>query len=345
LPVPDAHQLVFVYNSYPKAGADRVGAAVPDYYDRVEAVPALESISLFRTSGATLGADKGAQQLKSVLATASFYELTRVQPVVGTLLTEADSEEGAPRRVLLSFATWQQRYSGDPAVVGREIRLNGNPTTVAGVLPRDFTFLWNDVEIFLPAVFSAREKSIDGRHSNNWNMVGRLAPQASVTQVQQQLDALNAANDERFPSFKPLLRDAGFFTAAVSLQDDLVRDLRAVLFLLWGGVLLVLLIGAVNIANLVMVRASARHRELATRHAIGATLTRLRTEVLTETVLLSLAGGMAGVVLGWWALSAVPLLGLCLHMISFSICYLKHPNPIPVLFPTPISHANCIARG
>ena len=310
LPVPEADRLVQVYNSYPNAGAERAGAAVPDYFDRLKAVPALEVQSVFRQSGATLGADKGAERLKTVVSSASFFRMLQVQPVIGTLFTENDEAEGAPRRVLLSHAMWQRRYAGDSSIVGREIRLNGNVTTVAGVLPADFKFLWNDVDVFLPAVFTAREKSDDGRHSNNWGMVGRLAPGASVEQVQQQLDALNAANDERFPQFKQILKDAGFHTVAANLQQDLVRDLRAVLYLLWGGVLLVLLIGVVNIANLVMVRASARNRELATRHAIGASLTRLRGQVLTETLLVALVGGVAGVVLGWWALSAVPLLGL-----------------------------------
>ena len=310
LPVPHADRLVFIYNSYPNAGAERAGAGVPDFFDRLTALSALKDQALFRTSGATLVADKGAERLKTVVATPSFFRLTQVKPVVGTLFTDAESEEGAARRVLLSYATWQQRYSGDSAIVGQEIRLNGNPTTVAGVLPAAFTPLWNDIDVFLPAVFSARDKSDSSRHSNSWGMVGRLVPGASVGQVQQQLDALNVANDERFPQFKQILKDAGFTTVAVSLQEDVVRDLRPVLYLLWGGVLLVLLIGAVNIANLVMVRASGRSRELATRHAIGATFGRLSRVLLTETVLLSVVGGVAGVLVGWWALSAVPLLGL-----------------------------------
>lgn len=310
LPVPEADRLVLLYNSYPNAGAERAGAAVPDYFDRLEAVPALAEQALFRTSGATLGDDAGAERLSTVVATPSFYRLVRVQPILGTLFTEEDAAEGAAPRVLLSYNHWQQRYAGDADVVGREVRLSGTLTTVAGVLPRDFTFLWNDIDVFLPTSFSAAEKSDDSRHSNNWGMVGRLAPGETVARVQQQVDALNAANDERFPQFKQLLHDAGFHTVAVPLQQDLVRDLRPVLYLLWGGVLLVLLIGAVNIANLVMVRSSGRSRELATRHAVGASFGRLSRQLLSETLLLSVIGGGAGILLGAWALKAVPLLGL-----------------------------------
>ncbi len=310
LPVPDAGRLVHVYNSYPNAGAERAGAAVPDYFDRLRDVKALDTQAMFRQSGVTLGADGGAQRLKSVVATPSFYRLLQAGPVAGTLFSDADGEDGATRRVLLGHAIWQQRYGGDPAIVGQEIRLNGDVHQVAGVLPADFTFLWNDIDVWLPTRFTAREKSDDGRHNNNWQYVGRLAPGAAIAQVQQQLDAVQATNDERFPNLKQILKDAGYHTVAVGFQDDTVRELKPVLYLLWGGVLVVLLIGCVNIANLVMVRASTRAREMATRHAIGATMGRLSAQLLTETVLLAVCGGVLGVLLGWWALSAVPLLGL-----------------------------------
>jgi predicted permease len=283
---------------------------VPDYFDRLRDIKALAVQAMFRRSGVTLGAEGGAERLTAVIATPSFYRMVQVAPVAGTLFTEQDGDEGATRRVLLGHAIWQQRYASDPAVVGREIRLNGNVHVVAGVLPKDFTFLWSDVDVWLPTQFTAVEKSDERRHSNNHQYIGRLAPGASLEHVTQQLDALQAANDERFPNFKQILKDAGFKTVAVNLQQDTVRELRPVLYLLWGGVLLVLLIGCVNIANLVMVRSSARHRELATRHAIGATMARLGRQLLSETILLAVVGGGLGVLLGWWALSAVPLLGL-----------------------------------
>jgi predicted permease len=310
LPIPEADRLVLVYNSYPNAGAERAGAAVPDYFDRLRDLKTLDVQSMYRRSGVTLGSEGGAERLTAIMATPSFYRMVQARPIAGAIFTEQDGEHGAPRRVLLGHALWQRKYGGDTTIVGRDIRLSGETYQVAGVLPKDFQFLRNDVDIWLPASFTVEEKSDDSRHSNNWQYVGRLAPGASISQVQQQLDALQTANDERFPKLKQILKDAGFHTVAVGFQEDVVSDLRPVLYLLWGGVLVVLAIGCVNIANLVMVRASARAREMATRHAIGATMGRLATQLLSETVLLAAVGGAFGLLLGSWALSAVPRLGL-----------------------------------
>jgi predicted permease len=310
LPVPDADRLVLVLNGYPNAGAPRAAAAVPDYFDRLTGVTTLEEQSLYRRTGVTLGAVGGAERLVAVQATPSLFRLTGARPVVGSVFSESDGEAGAVRRVLLSHAMWLEKFGGDAGVVGREVRLSGNVHLVAGVLPADFTVLWNDIDVWLPTQFTAEEKSDNSRHNNSWTMIGRLKEGASLTQVQQQLDALKTANDERFPQFRQILKDAGYRTDAYMLQADLVRELRPVLYLLWGGVAFVLLIGCVNIANLVMIRSSGRAREMATRHAIGASHGRLGRQMLSETMLVSTVGGALGIMLGWWALSAVPTLGL-----------------------------------
>jgi len=310
LPVPNAERLVLILNSYPNAGAPRAAAGVPDYFDRLAGVTALEDMALYRRGGVTYGAEGGAERLVSVTATPSFYRLTGAMPSLGGLLTDGDAEEGAPRRVMLSHGLWQRKFGASPSAVGQEIRLNGNVHVIAGVLPPSFTVLWNDIDVWLPTRFTSDEKSDNARHSNNWTMVGRLATGASLTQVQDQLDAINATNDERFPQFRQILKDAGFRTDAFMLHADLVRELRPVLYLLWAGVAVVLLIGCVNIANLVLIRSSGRAREIATRHAIGASHGRLGRQILSETVLISVVGGGLGILLGWWALAAVPSLGL-----------------------------------
>jgi len=245
-----------------------------------------------------------------VQATPSLFRLLRARPAQGSLFQDADGEPGNELKVILSYGLWQSRYAADPAVVGRDMRINGRQFTIVGVMPADFQFLWADVSLWTPLAFTPEDKSDDNRHNNSYQMIGRLKPGASVEQAQQQLDAINKANDARFPQFRQILADAGFHTEAVRLQDDLVREIRPVLYLLWGGVLFVLLIGAVNITNLVIVRSSARQRELATRHAVGASIGRLATQLVTETMMLSIAGGIAGLALGRWALALVPVLGI-----------------------------------
>ncbi|MEZ5316203.1 MAG: ABC transporter permease [Vicinamibacterales bacterium] len=310
LPIEGASDLVLIYNSYPNAGAPRVGAAVPDLYDRREAVPALVDQTLLRREGTTFGDTEGAQRLNTLRATPSFYRLAHMVPVTGQVFSEADAEPGQPARAVLAYGFWQRQFGGDRSIVGQTIRLSGQPVTVIGVAPADFTFLWDDIDVYQAVAFTPEQKSDEQRHSNNWQMVARLAPGATITQAQQQIDALNVRNDERFPNFKQLLADAGFHTVVVSLQDDLVRDVRPVLYLLWGGVLFVLLIGGFNLANLAMVRASARTREMATRHAIGGELGRLARQLFTETLLLAVVGGVIGMLLGWWAVTWVASLDL-----------------------------------
>ena len=309
LSVPEPDRLVLLYNSYPRAGVERAANGVPDYYDRLRDVDALEEIALYNTAGMTIGIGGDPQRLRGMLATPSLLRMLNAQPVEGRIFTDAEGEEGNDQKAILTHGLWQQLYAGEPAV-GQEIRIDGTVREIVGVLPPRFEFLDPEIRVWIPVAFNAEDKSDDSRHSNNWSMLGRLRPGASVAQVQQQVDALNARNLDRFPNLKEILVNAGFHTIATSLQDDLVRNIRGTLYLLWGAVALVLLIGVVNVTNLVLVRATGRAKELATRHALGAGLTRLTRQLLTETVLLTLVGGAAGAAIGGWGIDALAALGL-----------------------------------
>jgi predicted permease len=310
LPVPHADRIVMFHNNYPKAGAVKGSTGVPDYFDRRAQTDVFDELALYRRQGATLGAKDGAERIVTLRATPSFFRLVSAAPILGGTFTEADGEEGHDQEAMLSYGLWQREFGGASDVVGRHVLLSGNAYDVVGVLPADFTFLDNDVDVYLPAAFSAQERSDASRHTNSWNMIGMLTPGVAIERAQSEIEAINHRNDQRFPQFRQALRDAGFYTAVDRLQDDVVEDVRAVLFLLWGGVLFVLLIGCLNIANLVLVRASGRTREMATRLAIGAGVGRLGRQLLTETLLLSIVGGAVGLFAGWWALRLVPALGL-----------------------------------
>jgi len=311
LPFSGPDRLVRLSNKYPGAGVDADGAnGVPDYFDRLKAMPALEALAMFRQTGATLNGPTGdAERIQSMLVTPSFFRVLRVQPFRGQLFTDEQGEVGHEKVVVLTYGFWQRTFAGKDDAIGKDLRIGGEPYTIIGVLAPGYRFISADIQLLRPAAFSAREKSDESRHSNNWQQFGRLKPDANLNAAQAQVDAINAANLERFPQWKEILTNARFHTDVVDFQSNLVKAARPTLTMLWGGAIFVLLIGCVNVANLVLVRASGRLRELATRSALGATFSRLARQSLTESVLLATMGGAAGVGLGWWALKAAPFLG------------------------------------
>lgn len=311
LPFEEANRLVTVHNSYPGAGAEKGYNSVPDYFDRLRDVTAFDELAVYRETGTTLGgqSDGEAERLTSMVVSPSFFRVLRVQALRGSLFREEDAEPGNERKIVLSHGLWQRKFGGGDDAIGRDVRVNGVLHTIIGVMPETFRFVEPDVQLWTPAAFTAANQADDQRHNNSWQQVARLGPGATLEQAQSQIDALNARNLERFPAVRQLLIDVGFLTRVSSLQEDLVAGTKSTLFLLWGGVLVVLLIGCVNVANLVSVRASTRVRELATRSAMGATLGRLTRQLLTETIVLAAAGGALGLLLGSWALSAAEMLG------------------------------------
>jgi predicted permease len=302
LPFAGSERVVLTYNSYPQAGVIHADSGVPDYYDRLRDVTAFEQIAMFQDRGLTLGGEGSASRVDAAAVTPSFFPLLGARALRGRLFRAEDGEVGGEHKVILSYALWQRLFAGSAAAVGRDLRINGVPFAIVGVMPADFLFLRADTQLWVPLAFTVQEKADASRHSNNWTMIGRLGPGATVEQAQQQIDALNAHNLERFPAMKQALIDAGFHTVAVPLQQELVSSIRPVLYLLWGGVVCVLLIGCVNIANLALVRASGRLRELATRQSLGAGHLRIARQLLIESALLTAAGGLGGLLLGRFVL-------------------------------------------
>jgi predicted permease len=310
LPVPEPGRLVLIHNSYPGAGVERASNGVPDYFDRLRETDVFEEQALYNTRGVTIAMDGQPQRITGMVARPSLLRILKVAPARGRIFTEEEGEKGTDTKVVLTYSLWQRLYGGSDAAVGSQLRINGVAHEIVGVLPAGFRFLSTNADLWLPLSFTPEEKSDDARHSNNWSMVARLKPGATIARAQQQIDALNARNMERFPQFREILTNAGFRTVVKSLQQDVVESVRPTLFLLWGGAVFVLLIGGVNITNLVLIRSTARLRELATRHALGAGMGRLTRQLLTETVLLTMAGGLLGLVTGYFGLSLLTGLGI-----------------------------------
>jgi predicted permease len=311
LPVPDSERLVLMSNTYPKAGADGLGSSgIPDYYDRIRDVAVLEDQAVYQTRTMAIDQNGTPARVLAMIATPSLFHLIRATPQIGRTFSDPEGEIGNERRVILSYALWQSAFGGDTQIVGKDVRINSQPYTIVGVMPRGFLFMEPDVMLWIPAAFTPAQKSDEQRHSNNWRNVGRLKPGATLQQAQSQVDALNAANMERFPQYKQLLINAGFRTVVTQLQDFLVRDVRQILYLMWGGALFVLLIGAVNVANLVLVRSRVRIKELATRLALGARRARVARQLVVESVLLTMVSAAIGLFFGYVALRFLTALNL-----------------------------------
>jgi predicted permease len=309
LPVPRAEEILVMSNQYPKAGAARsTNSGAADYYDRLKEVTVFQQQAMFDFGDQTVDLNGTPEKIHGMVATPSLFRLLEVAPAIGRAFNDGEGEVGAEQKVILSDGLWRQMFAGSPDAIGKELRLNGRPYTIVGVMPHDFRFVDSEVRLWVPLAFTPEQKV--ARHSNNWYDVGRLKPGATVQQAQAQVDALNRANDERFPQWKEILKNAGFHTSVEPLREILIRDVRGSLYLLWGGAVFVLLIGAVNIANLALARFTLRRKEFATRLALGAGRGQITRQVVLENILVCGLGGLAGVGLGAGLLQSMMAMGL-----------------------------------
>jgi predicted permease len=308
LPVPNADRIVLMSNRYPKAGAgDLNTSSIGDYYDRLTSVTALDSHALFRSADQAIDIGDTPEQVTGMAVTPSLFPLIGVGAGHGRTFTTEEGEIGHEHKVILSHALWQNLYGGAAGAIGRELRIGGRPYTIVGVMSAGFNFVDPAVRFWIPLAFTPEQKST--HHNNNWYHIGRLKQGATVAQVQAQVDAQNAANLQRFPEFRDVLINAGFYTKVEPLRDMIVRDVKPALYLLWGGAIFVLLIGVLNLANVVLARSVVRRKEIATRLALGGGRGQLVRQFVTEHVLIATTGGTAGLLLGAALLRSLALIG------------------------------------
>lgn len=309
LPFSNADRLVSIYNTYPKAGVENDGSSLTNYYERRGNVAALESLSIYMERAETVGDPGALEQEEVIRISPEFFATLGVNPVIGRSFTE---EETAAQTnvVILTDAFWRQRLDGDRNVLGREIRINGIPRTIVGVLPPDFRFLSSEGRVLLPIKSDVDQRGAKARHSGGGgtHMIARLKPGATIAEAQAQIDAHNAEVEKDDPEAK-MMAEAGFRSPVVGLHADHVRSIRPTLLLMQVGVLFLLLIGAVNLVNLLLIRASGRAKEMAIRQSMGASRSQVVKQVALETVSLTFAGGMLGVLVGMWGIHLLQILG------------------------------------
>ena len=305
LPYPDADRLVFVWNTYPKMGLDKAAVSIPDYIDRKTQAPAIEDAALFTGSSLNLAEGGQAELIRALAVTPSFFSTLQRQPMLGRPFTEAEATPGANKQMILTYALWQSRFGGDERLVDRDIRANGEAYKVVGVLPPDFELPGRDIKALTPFAFTAQQMSDAGRGNEFSQMIARLRPGATIEQANSQFGTILARNLERLPQSADFVKTSGFSGFAIAMRDELVGDTRKPLIVLQAGVLLVLFIACANVANLLLMRATGRGRELAIRTTLGAGQWRLVKQMLTEGVVLSLIGGTAGLLVGYLGAQAL----------------------------------------
>jgi len=298
LPFPESDRLVMVWEKNPR-GIDRNSVSPPNFTDYRQGSKAFSAMAAFYESGANLTGTGDPEHLVSALVTPEFFEVLGVRPVVGSGFRAARGDTDIPEAVL-SYGLWQRRFGGDPGVVGKTLRIDDKLFTVSGAMPESFRFPSRDAALWVSMPRSYFQTS---RQAHFLSTVARLKSGTALPQARAELDTLAAGLARAYPT-----SNRGWGVTLVSLKEQVIGEVRPSLLVLLGAVGFILLIACVNITNLLLARSTRRRGEIAIRTALGASSTRIGRQLLTESVLLSLLGGMAGLLLCWGALAALKIL-------------------------------------
>jgi len=317
LPYPNPDRLAILWLRSPGIGIPQDWPSPGQYHDIVTQNRVFQDTALVIGDSYTLTDRAKAIKVDGIQATSSLLPMLGAKPLLGRIFLPEEDQLGQPKTVVLTYGLWQREFAGDPNVVGRAITLDGQTHTVIGVLPASFRLNHEVIptvggidkpEFFMPPPDDAKNPANYG--SENYNILARLKPGVTMRQAQSDIDVIAARLREQKH------RDRSFTISVVPLTEQVVGDIRTALLILFGAVALVLLIACTNVANLLLSRAAARQREIAIRAALGAGRMRVMRQLLTESVLLSLMGGVAGI---------------SISSLSISIARKMHPGNIPRL--------------
>src|SRR5262249_54799022 len=311
LPYRDPGELVAIYEKMPGTPVARFEFSAPDYLFLRGAARSFAGMFTFRNQSLELSGIGESQRVVGARVAAGVFSVLGVGPMLGRALTADDDRQNA-KVAVLDYRLWTAAFGRDPQLIGRTISLDRQPYTIVGVMgdrfefpPRGHERNFEPSSVFLPIAFSPIERQAWGSMYDN-TLVARLRPGVTFERARAELSSLTPALIDQYP---PVLRNSGFLNGLLlpisRFTEDVVGDTRRMILVLMGAVAIVLLIGCVDVANLMLTRAGTRQRELAVRSALGASPARVVRQLLTEGLVLAAIGGAAGLLLAWWTMGAM----------------------------------------
>ena len=325
LPYQDPGKLVQVWHVPPPKsfpGITQFAVSAANYLDWRDQNHVFEQLAIYSYSNLNLSGRGQPESLTSGVVSSNFFSVLQVQPLLGRAFAPGEDQQGHANTVVLSHAFWREHFGSDPHIVGQTITLNQQSYTVAGVMPARFE-MPPSAQIWTPMALTDKEKAVRGEH--HFGVIGRLRPSVNLNQAQAEMTTISSRLEQQYPT-----DDKGWGAVVVPLREQLVGDVRPALLVLLGAVAFVLLIACANVANLMLAKTLGRRKEIAIRSALGASRFRVLQQILSESVLIALMGGILGLIIAHFGVQLIsaflanqlnqsPDIGLDLWVLGFTL--------------------------